>query len=60
MARSAKKNKKGFYSYFSQKRKVQEDVPPLVSDTGRLVTIDKEEVEVFNNIFASVFSDSWL
>ena len=30
------KNKKGFYRYLNQKRKVQEEVSTLVSDTGKL------------------------
>ena len=46
MAKGAKKNNKGFYKYLNQKRRVQESVPPLVSDTGKLVTNDKEKAEV--------------
>lgn len=45
MARDAKKHKKGFYRYLKQKRKVQEGVTPPVTDTGRLVTTDKEKAE---------------
>jgi len=45
------KNKKGFYRYLSQKRKVPEGVPPLVSYTGRLVTADKEKAEVLTKFF---------
>ena len=47
LARDDRKNKKGFYR---QKRKFQEGIPPLpVSDTGKLVTTDKEKAEVINN-----------
>ena len=58
LARNAKKNKKGFYRYLNQKRKVQEGIPPLVSNKGRLVTTDKEKVEVLNNFFVLAFSDN--
>lgn len=34
LARGAKKDKKGFYRYINWKRKVQEDVSPLLSNTG--------------------------
>ncbi|KFZ48948.1 hypothetical protein N338_11822, partial [Podiceps cristatus] len=56
LARDAKNNKKGFYRYISRKRKVKESVPPLMSETGKLVTADEEKDEVLNNIFASVFT----
>ena len=42
MARSAKKNEKGLYRYTNQKRRVQEGVLSLVSNTDRLVTTDKK------------------
>jgi len=42
--------------YINQKRKVQEGIPPKASNTGRLATMNKEKAEVFNNIFASVFT----
>lgn len=41
LARDAKKNKEGFYRHFNQKRKAQEGVTFLVSNTGRLVTTDR-------------------
>jgi len=37
LARGAK-NKKGFFRYLNQERKVQEGVPSLVSDTDKLLT----------------------
>ena len=40
--RRCAKNKKCFNRHISQKRKVQEGVPLLVNDTGRLVAMDKD------------------
>ncbi|KFP18135.1 hypothetical protein Z169_02708, partial [Egretta garzetta] len=58
LARDAKNNKKGFYRYVSQKRMVKESIPPLMSETGKLVTADEEKAEVLNNFFASVFTSN--
>ena len=44
---------KVFNKYINQKMKVEEGIPPLVSNTGRLVTVCKD-----NNFYASVFSDN--
>ena len=49
MARSAKKNEKGLYRYTNQKRRVQEGVLSLVSNTDRLVTTDKKKAEALSN-----------
>jgi len=40
LARGAKKDKKGFYGYINWKRKVQEGISPLVSNTDSRVTTD--------------------
>jgi len=40
LARDA--NNKGFYRYVSQKKKVKESIPPLMSKTAKLVTTDKD------------------
>ncbi|KAK4819465.1 hypothetical protein QYF61_004691 [Mycteria americana] len=45
LARDAKNNKKGFYRYINQKRKVKESVPPLMNENGELVSTDEEKAE---------------
>ena len=56
LARDAKNNKKGCYRYLSQKRKVKESIPPPMSKTGKVVTMDEEKAEVWKNFFTSVFT----
>jgi len=58
LARDAKNNKKGFYRYVSQKRKLKESVaPPSMSKTGKVATTDEEKAEVLSNFFGIVFTD---
>jgi len=54
LARDAKNNKKGFYRYVSQKRKVKESIPPppAMNKNGSLVSTDEEKAEVVNDFFA--------
>ncbi|KFQ91096.1 hypothetical protein Y956_15163, partial [Nipponia nippon] len=59
LTRDAKNNKKGFYRHVNQKRKVKESVPPLISKSGELVTMDEEKAEVLNNFFAPVFTGNF-
>ena len=54
LERGARKNKQGLYRYIKWKRKVQEGIPSLKSNTGRLLSMDK--AEVLKNIFSSVFT----
>ncbi|KFQ99157.1 hypothetical protein Y956_03676, partial [Nipponia nippon] len=56
LVRDAKNNKKGFYRYINQKRKVKESVPPLMRSSGELITRGEEKAEVLNNFLASVFT----
>jgi len=52
LTRDAENNKKGFYQYVSQKRKVKESVASHMSKTGKLVTMDEEKAEVLKNFSA--------
>ena len=56
LARDTKNNKKAFYSYISQKRKVKENIPPLMNTTGKLLRMEKEKDEVVHNFFTSIFT----
>ncbi|KFQ53833.1 hypothetical protein N334_03108, partial [Pelecanus crispus] len=58
LARDVKNNKKGFYRYINQKRKVKESIPILMNKKGKLISTDKEKAEVLNNFFASVFTSN--
>ncbi|GAB0180267.1 mitochondrial enolase superfamily member 1 [Grus japonensis] len=56
LARDVKDNKKSFYRYVSDKRRMRENVGPLWNEMGDLVTEDMEKAEVLNDFFASVFT----
>ncbi|GAB0182963.1 mitochondrial enolase superfamily member 1 [Grus japonensis] len=56
LARDVKDNKKSFYRYVSEKRKMRENVGPLWNEMGDLVTQDMEKAEVLSDFFASVFT----
>ncbi|CAM5095950.1 unnamed protein product [Natator depressus] len=57
LARDVKSNKKGFFRYVSNKKKVKESVGPLLNEGGKLVTEDVEKANVLNAFFASVFTN---
>ncbi|KFO80819.1 hypothetical protein N303_05322, partial [Cuculus canorus] len=58
LAREVKTNKKGFYRYVNQKRKIKESIPALMIENGDLVATDEKKAEILNNSFASVFTDN--
>ena len=51
-----KNNKKGFYRYVSQKRKVKGSILPLMNKNGNLISTDEEKAEVLSNFFTSIFT----
>ncbi|KAK4822047.1 hypothetical protein QYF61_008856 [Mycteria americana] len=55
LATAVKDNKKYFYKYFSNKRRAEENLHPLLDAGGNIVTKDGEKAEVLNALFASVF-----
>ncbi|CAM4583475.1 unnamed protein product [Lepidochelys kempii] len=57
LARDVKSNKKGFFRYVRNKKKVKETVGPLLNEGGNLVTEDVEKANVLNAFFASVFTN---
>ncbi|GAB0181800.1 mitochondrial enolase superfamily member 1 [Grus japonensis] len=60
LARDVQDNKKSFYRYVSDKRRMRENVGPLRNETGDLVTQDMEKAEVLNDFFASAFTGKCL
>jgi len=56
LARDMQNNKKDFFRYIGQQRKMKETVPALMSEE-RYNCTDWEKAEVLNNIFSSVFTD---
>ncbi|CAM4590483.1 unnamed protein product, partial [Lepidochelys olivacea] len=57
LAKDVKSNKKGFFRYVSNKKKVKESVGPLPNEGGNLVTEDVEKANGLNAFFASVFTN---
>ncbi|GAB0186348.1 mitochondrial enolase superfamily member 1 [Grus japonensis] len=60
LARDVKDNKKSFYRYVSEKRRMRENGGPLWNETGDRVTQDMEKAEVVNDSFASVLTGECL
>lgn len=51
-----KDNKKGFYKCVSSKRKIMENVRPLINQMSILVTENTEKTELLNALFVPVFT----
>ncbi|KFW67405.1 hypothetical protein AS28_01846, partial [Pygoscelis adeliae] len=56
LARDTKGNKKTFYRYVGDKRKMRDNVGPLHNEMRDLVTQDTEKAEGLNDFFASAFT----
>ncbi|CAM4509227.1 unnamed protein product [Lepidochelys kempii] len=57
LARDVKSNKKDFFGYVGNKKKVKESVGRLLNEGGNLVTEDVKKANVLNAFFASVFTN---
>ena len=54
LSNDVRNNKKGFYRYVSQKRKVKESVLRLMNMTGKVVKTDNEKTEVLSKFCLSL------
>ena len=56
LASDRKKNPKAFYSYISNRCKVQPKVGPLKDENGQVQTDDSQQAQILNNQFVSAFT----
>ncbi|KAF7239897.1 hypothetical protein EYD10_13461 [Varanus komodoensis] len=56
LAKNIKSNKEGFFQHVNRKRKVRQVVGPLNKEEGDPVTDTREQAQMLNDCFASVFS----
>ncbi|PKK34045.1 INO80 complex subunit C [Columba livia] len=56
LAKDIKDNKKGFFKYISSKRKVRENVGPLLIGVGAMLMDDRKKAELLNAAFAAIFT----
>lgn len=54
-ARDLRNNRNGLYKCVTHKRKVKNNVNPLINNTGKLVTVGEEKAELLNNSFCFSF-----
>ena len=60
VARLCKTDPKGFYSYINERRIVRDNVGPLKTPTGQIVTTDNDMANTLNTYFSSVFTHEQL
>ena len=60
IARLCKTNPKGFYSYINERRIVKDNVGPLKTPTGQIITPDNDMANTLNTYFCSVFTHKQL
>ena len=60
VARLCKINHKGFYSYINERRIIRDNVAPLKTVTGQIVTVYNDMVNSLNTYFSSVFTHEQL
>ncbi|KAK4810960.1 hypothetical protein QYF61_014432 [Mycteria americana] len=56
LASTVKDNKKGFLKYVNSKRRIRDNIGPLLDEVGHLTNRDVDKAETFNAFFASVFN----
>ena len=56
VARLCKTNPKGFYFYINERRIVRDNVGPLKTSTGQIVTTDNDLANTLNTYLSSVFT----
>ena len=60
VARLCKTNPKGFYSFINERRIVKDNVGPLKTHAGQIVTTDNDMANTLNTYFSSVFTHEQL
>ena len=56
IARICNHNPKSFYSYINERRIVRDNIGPLKTLEGILITTDNDMANIMNNYFSSVFT----
>lgn len=60
LTKNIKNDSKSFYAYVRSKAKTKDRVGPLSNDSGDIITDDSSMSRIFNEYFASVFTDESL
>ena len=56
LASTVKDNKKGFFKYVNSKRRIRDNIGPLLDEVGHLTNRDIDKAETLNAFFASIFN----